>query len=161
MHIACQTMPKRAGGDVVTVDVYRDLYDAMRRAAEHRGETTKTYINRILFNSVKKMNYIERNAPYLSVDSCDDNKITIKDEKSKRLIDVFKKDGKFFCEDHEGEDGCEHIQYVLVVPDCCKLPGSGVLGKTAEITKRLKDGLTIRSSDTDKKHARAILFSVT
>lgn len=109
-------MVKRAGRDVVTVEVFKDTYDSLKKSAEERRSTTKEFTNSLLTNNLLRLYYLGMIAPELSVDSCEDNRITLKDSKARRLIDVYQKDKEFYCELDKAMD-CIHSRFVWSSPE--------------------------------------------
>jgi hypothetical protein len=109
-------MVKRAGRQVVTVEIFKDTYDSLKKSAEERRNTTKEFVNTMLINSLLRLHYLIEIAPELSIDSYEDNRITLKDSKARRLIDVYQKDKEFFC-DLDKKLDCIHSKFVWSSPE--------------------------------------------
>ena len=106
----------RSGRQVVTVDVFKETYDSLKKNAEYNRQTTKQFINFLLINALTKFDYLNEVSPELTVDSYGDSRVTLKDSKSRRLIDVNLKEEGLVCELDKKKD-CEHTNFVLASPE--------------------------------------------
>lgn len=109
-------MVVRSGRQVVTVDIFKETYDSLKKNAENNRQTTKQFINFLLINALTKYNYLNEISPELSVDSYGDNRVTLKDSKARKLIDVNLKEEGLVCEQDRKKD-CEHTEFVLASPE--------------------------------------------
>jgi hypothetical protein len=116
-------MVKRGGKDIVTVDVYRENYIALKAKATKERYDMKEYINHILKSYLDKGYLIEEMAPHLNIDSIQDNTITLKDNKTKNLVDVLYVGGELQCETDKATD-CIHTRFVWASPELAKVAKS-------------------------------------
>lgn len=113
-------MVKRAGREVVTVEIYKDTYDIMKKTAEENRYETKTYINEILVMNIEKDQFLKKYAPYLEKVGFRDNVLILKDSKKVEYIEVFLKNDKLYCSADEDKD-CMHIHFALAMPELGRL----------------------------------------
>ena len=123
-------MVKRGGGDVVTVDIYRELYSFIQKLTEPKGIPIKAYINYLLVCNMNKFEYTQQTFPYLSIDSYHKDRIRIKDSENKKLVDVFQSHGELFCEEHKELD-CPHIRFIWINPEIGAISNVSVPPKTS------------------------------
>lgn len=60
-----------------------------------------------------KFNYLNEVSPELSVDSYGESRVTLKDSKARKLIDVNLKEEELVCEQDKKKD-CEHTEFSLL-----------------------------------------------
>lgn len=114
---------ERGGRRVVTVDIIQENYTKIKAKATAKKLKVRQYVNDILSDYLEKEEFVHRIAPFLSIDSYEDNRITVKDVNAKVLVDVYYKDGKLWCEKDETTD-CKHTQFVWMAPDIYKMISS-------------------------------------
>lgn len=124
-------MVKRGGKDVVTVDIYKEIYEPLSKAAFKDGMPSKTYINLLLYNCLNKLEFLNKLAPYLSIDDFEGNRITLKDSKNRKLIDIYQRNGEFFCES-DNTTNCIHTHYVWASPRTGRVSTADI-GKVSRI----------------------------
>jgi hypothetical protein len=109
----------RAGRDIVTVHLYREIYDRIKDRAESERYPTKEYLNELLQSWLEKEKFMNEIAGHLSIDDPQDfgdNRITIRDTKEKKLIDVYLKDCDLHCDFHQS-NCCIHTRYLWSRPE--------------------------------------------
>lgn len=114
----------RGGQKVVTVDIFEEHYEKIKLKAGQKGTNIKQYVNDLLGIYLEKEDFIHLIAPSLSIDSYEDNRITIKDVKEKVLVDVFYKDGDLQCEKHNSNN-CVHTRFIWMAPEISKMRVNG------------------------------------
>jgi hypothetical protein len=67
----------------------------------------------LLINALTKFNYLNEVSPELSVDSYGESRVTLKDSKARKLIDVNLKEEELVCEQDKKKD-CEHTEFSLL-----------------------------------------------
>jgi hypothetical protein len=107
---------RTSGKEVMTLEVYKDTYDLFKKAAEERRYNTKEYMNTILKYNLMRLEFLQRQLPNLSIDSCDDGRITLKDSKEMKLIVVYFVAGEFRCE-LDKSTNCIHTKFVWASPE--------------------------------------------
>jgi len=113
-------MVKRGGKDVVTVDIYKENYDFYKQKAEEKRFTVKELINELLENQIEKEKFLQRIAPSLSIESIDQNRMTLKDSTKREFIDVFLKNFTLICSKDNSTD-CIHCHFVWAIPEVAKM----------------------------------------
>jgi predicted CopG family antitoxin len=113
-------MVKRGGKEIVTVEIYKQVYDTLKERANLENSSVKDFINQILQNEVKRAKVLIRYFPHLSKVGMVGDILVVRDKKIKDDVDIFESNGKLFCEHCESND-CVHIQYVMMLPDGLKL----------------------------------------
>lgn len=114
------SLVKRGGKEVVTVEIFRETYDVMKSIAERKRWNTKDYINTILKEALEREKFLQAYAPYLSKVGYEDNVLFIKDSKIERTSEVYLRDRTLYCNICESKD-CTHIHYALALPEVAKL----------------------------------------
>lgn len=97
--------------ETVTVNVYRDIYDKYKIKAEQERSGLKEYLNELLQNLIDKEEFVDLRLGHINIDSVQDNRVTLKDMKERRLIDVYMKNDELFCE-HDNSTCCIHVRRV-------------------------------------------------
>ncbi len=81
---------------------------------------------------LEKEEFIKTFAGHLSIDGLQENRVTLKDTKEKKLIDVYLDNHKLRCEFHNNSTDCIHTIYVWASPETGRIPGT--TGKLRNIT---------------------------
>ena len=114
-------MPK-AGFKSITVsdNVYNRFfgtYERTRRDLELKGITSFSgYLTRMMEETMTKYEAFARHAPFMEKIDIDQNRITVKDNKSRRIAEVFLRDDQLRCSLDENTD-CAHIGFVYSLPE--------------------------------------------
>jgi hypothetical protein len=103
--------------DLVSAHIFRDIYDKYKERAESERYDIKEYLNKLLAAWLEKEEFIKTFAGHLSIDSLQENRVTLKDTKEKKLIDVCLNDHKLRCEFHNNSTDCIHTIYVWASPE--------------------------------------------
>jgi hypothetical protein len=139
-------MVKRAGKDVVPVEIYLEYYNLLKDKATSKRYATKEYINSLLAMNIERTNLLEKHLPHLSVYDTSDGKLTLADSKNKQLIDVYWKDCSLYCE-YDKVNDCIHTRYVWAIPEVVVLLNNNKRSKKQENDD---DGKDNSSSKTKK-----------
>ena len=110
----------RGGRKVVTVDIVYDNYVKAKAKAVEKNMKIRQVVNNILQEAFEKEEFISRVAPFLSIDSYADNRITVKDVNEKVLVDVFYRDGDLWS-DQDKSVNCKHTKFVWMAPSIAKM----------------------------------------
>lgn len=110
----------RGGKDVITVEIYKENYEFYKQKAEDKRFTIKELINDLLENQIEKEKFLQRIAPSLSIESIEQNRMTLKDSNKREFIDVFLKNSKLECSKDNSTD-CVHCHFVWAIPEFAKL----------------------------------------
>lgn len=115
-----QSMVKRGGKDVITVEIFKETYDVMKSIAEKKRWNTKDYINIVLKESIERNRFLQAYAPYLFKVGYEGNILFIKDTKIGKTAEIYRRDKALYCNICESKD-CVHIHYTLALPEVAKL----------------------------------------
>jgi hypothetical protein len=115
---------KRGGRSVVTVEIFLENYEKMKKRAIQKRLNIKEYINDFLQVYLEKEEFLARVAPSLSVDSYEGNRITLKDVKKKILVDVFYVNGELQCES-DRTNNCIHTKFIWMIPEISRIKTNG------------------------------------
>lgn len=115
---------KRGGRSVVTVEIFLENYEKMKKRATQKRLNIKEYINDFLQVYLEKEEFLARVAPSLSVDSYEGNRITLKDVKKKILVDVFYVNGELQCESDQ-TNNCIHTKFIWMIPEISRIKTNG------------------------------------
>ena len=115
---------KRGGRTVVTVEIFLENYEKMKKRAIQKRLNIKEYINDFLQVYLEKEEFLARVAPSLSVDSYEGNRITLKDVKKKILVDVFYVNGELQCESDQ-TNNCIHTKFIWMIPEISRIKTNG------------------------------------
>lgn len=107
---------RSSGKEVVTVNIYRKIYEEYKDKATAERYEIKEYLNELLEQMLEKEQFIKQIAPYLSIDSYQDDRLVLKDMKERKVIDVYLKGSELQCEFHNSTD-CIHTKYVWSRPE--------------------------------------------
>ncbi len=115
-------MVKRGGKEIITVDIEKDIYEALKIKAETGRYTVKEYINNILRIDAERAEVLLKALPRLSMVGYKKNSmIFVGDKKAEDgSADVFVIDGKLYCDECESYD-CEHAQFAALQPEAIEL----------------------------------------
>lgn len=114
-------MVKRGGKEIVTVNIYKENYEILKKKAYSKRYTAEEYINSLLSINIEKDAFLARYAPHLSLDSMQEpNLIMLMDTDKRGLVDVRVIDGELHCDDHKTTD-CVHTHFVWAMPEVAKL----------------------------------------
>lgn len=113
-------MVKRGGKDVITVEIFKQTYDAMKVSASRLKWNTKEYINSVLAEAIERDKFLQTYAPNLSKVGYQDNILFIRDAKAGKMAEVYLKDKALYCGLCESK-GCIHIHYAFALPEVAKM----------------------------------------
>jgi hypothetical protein len=113
-------MVKRGGKEVITVEIFKETYDAMKVIATRKHWSTKDYINSVLMESIERDKFLRSYAPSLSKVGYEDDILFIRDIKLGKTAEIYLRDRSLYCNVCECKD-CVHIHYALALPEVAKL----------------------------------------
>jgi hypothetical protein len=113
-------MVKRGGKEVITVEIFKQTYDAMKSAAGRMHWNTKDYINSVLTEAIERDRFLQSYAPYLSKIGYQDNILFIRDAKAGKTAEIYLKEKVLYCSLCESKD-CNHIHYAFALPEVAKM----------------------------------------
>jgi hypothetical protein len=131
----------RGGKKVVTVDILQDNYNKVKAKAIVKKMKVRQVVNDMIADALAKEEFIARVAPFLSIDSYQDNIITVKDVHQKVLIDVYYKEGDLWCEKDENNH-CAHTKFVWMAPEIARMVNPNRNGGI-DMGKKTKIRLTV------------------
>jgi hypothetical protein len=113
-------MVKRGGKEVITVEIFKETYDAMKVIATRKRWSTKDYINTVLMEAIERDKFLQSYAPSLSKVGYEDDILFIRDIKLGKTAEIYLRDHSLYCNICECKD-CVHIHYALALPEVAKL----------------------------------------
>lgn len=113
-------MVKRGGKEVITVEIFKETYDAMKLIATRKRWSAKDYINTVLIEAIERDKFLHSYSPSLSRVGYQDNILFIRDAKLGKTAEIFLRDRSLYCNVCESKD-CVHIHYALALPEVAKL----------------------------------------
>jgi hypothetical protein len=113
-------MVKRGGKEVITVEIFKETYDAMKVVAARKRWSAKDYINTVLMEAIERDKFLRSYAPSLSKVGYEDDILFIGDTKLGKTAEIYLRDRSLYCNVYESKD-CVHIHYALALPEVAKL----------------------------------------
>jgi hypothetical protein len=113
-------MVKRGGKDVITVEIFKETYDAMKVIATKKRWSTKDYINSVLMEAIERDKFLQSYSPSLSKVGYEEDILFIRDAKLDKTAEIYLRDRSLYCNVCESKD-CVHIHYALALPEVAKL----------------------------------------
>lgn len=113
--------PKNKQG-IVSVDIYRSIYDKISKLAEKNHITIKDYVNQLLESHVTTAEIITKRFSQISQVGSTDTAILMEDKGKNAIASITLKieDGNMFCSLCK-KNFCEHIFRSLLSPDWIKI----------------------------------------
>lgn len=102
-----------------TVAIKDDVYEKAKNKAAEKGLTLVDYVNETILQSVEKDTFMKTYAPHIEKISTGDT-IILRDNKIKKIVEVYLKEGKMHCTNDENHD-CIHIHFALGLPEVGRL----------------------------------------
>jgi hypothetical protein len=81
-------MVKRGGKEVITVEIFKKTYDAMKHVATRKRWSAKDYINAVLMEAIERDKFLQSYAPSLSKVGYEDDILFIRDAKIGKTAEV-------------------------------------------------------------------------
>jgi hypothetical protein len=113
-------MVKRGGKEVITVEIFKETYEAMKFIATRKRWSAKEYINTVLMEAIERDKFLQSYAPSLSKVGYEDDILFIRDIKLGKTAEIYLRDRSLYCNVCECKD-CIHIHYALALPEVAKL----------------------------------------
>jgi hypothetical protein len=111
---------KRGGKEVITVEIFKETYDAMKAIATKKRWSTKDYINTVLLEAIERDKFLQSYAPSLTKVGYEDDILFIRDTKLGKTAEVYLRDRALYCNVCDSKD-CVHIHYAFALPEIAKL----------------------------------------
>jgi hypothetical protein len=118
-------MVKRGGKEVITVEIFKETYEAMKVIANKKRWSTKDYINTALVEAIERDKFLQSYAPSLSKIVYEDDTLFILDAKLGKTAEIYLRNRVLYCNVCECKD-CVCI-FTMLLP-CQKLPSSICVG---------------------------------
>jgi hypothetical protein len=113
-------MVRRGGKEVITVEIFKETYDAMKAIATKKRWSTKEYINTVLLETIERDKFLRSYAPSLSKVGYEDDILFIRDAKLGKTAEIYLRDRALYCNICDSRD-CVHIHYAFALPEMAKL----------------------------------------
>ena len=85
-------MVKRGGKEVITVEIFKETYDAMKVVAARKRWSAKDYINTVLMEAIERDKFLRSYAPSLSKVGYEDDIQFIRDTKLGKTAEIYRRD---------------------------------------------------------------------
>lgn len=102
-----------------TVAIKDEVYEKAKSKAAEKGLTLVDYVNDTILQSVEKEAFLKTYAPHIEKISTGDT-IILRDNKIKKIVEIYLKDAKLYCTNDEGHD-CIHVHFALGMPEVGKI----------------------------------------
>ena len=103
-------MVKRVSKEVITVEIFKETYDAMKVILTRRRWSAKDYINTVLIEAIERDKFLQWFAPSLARVGYEDDILFILDTKIGKTAEIYLRDRSLNCNVCESK-GCVHIRY--------------------------------------------------
>jgi len=119
-------MPLAKGAQNITIraevitKIKKKFIEKQQRNVLDESKKIGSFVNDLLIEVLEKDEFLSIMMPYYSLIGIQDNILFIKDEKSKKIAEVYLKDLTLYCELDESQD-CEHIHFAYAIPEVAKL----------------------------------------
>ena len=111
----------RAGREVITIEIYKEIHDSYLSRARAENPTSKPQIKHIinenLLMNLEKYEMLKKYAPYLSKVGMQDDTLFIKDSKNNSIVEVRMKGGKLVASNKNPI----YVQFALALPEIVRL----------------------------------------
>lgn len=109
-------MGKRLG--IITVDIEENLYKQITEKAEKQNLSIRKFVNQLIEKNFEKEDFLKLVSPKISILSIEQDGFVLRDDTAKksRLAEIKIRNGKLWC-DLDEKNVCDHIHYVLMLPD--------------------------------------------
>jgi hypothetical protein len=113
--------PKNQQG-IVSVDIYRPIYDKISKLAEIDHTTIKDYVNLLLESHILSLEFTKKRFTEINQVGSTDTAILMEDKEKNAIATITMKieDGSMFCSICK-KNFCEHIFRSLYLPDWIKI----------------------------------------
>ena len=101
-----------------TLTIREEVYNKINEFHQKQQTPVKfnPWVSDYLLMSIEKDEFLKEYAPFLSKIGIEGNRITIRDDKTKKYADVYLKDHSLFCE-LDNSDSCIHVRFALALPE--------------------------------------------
>jgi hypothetical protein len=118
-------MPKPGFKSItVSENVYKKffkVYEKNKKGLEIKGiRSFSGYLTSMMEEMMLKYEAFAKHAPYMEKIDIDQNRVTLKDNKRNRIVEVLLKDGELQCLLDERDD-CVHVGFVYSLPELYNL----------------------------------------
>jgi len=106
------TAPAREGEKGITVNIYKHLYEKLKK----RRYEIKSYVNNVVEKDLFSTELREKMRPYLRFVSSEGKSVYIKDDKINKVVEIeaaVRERGPELRCLHDETDGCVHVAYCL------------------------------------------------
>jgi hypothetical protein len=99
-----------------TVDVERTYYDALSDLCKNNGGSVKQMTNTIIRDFIHRRNLAADFSKELDYVGISSNRLTLRDQATSELIDVYYKEKLLFCS-KDKTNFCKHTYFCLLLPE--------------------------------------------
>jgi hypothetical protein len=117
-------MVKRGGKEVITVEIFKETYEAMKVIANKKRWSTKDYINTALVEAIERDKFLQSYAPSLSKIVYEDDTLFIRNAKLGKTAEIYLRTASCTVMSANARTVCI---FTMLLP-CQKLPSSICVG---------------------------------
>lgn len=154
------SMPLAKGAQNITIraEVFarlkQKLIEKQQRNALDENKKIGSFVNDLLIDVLEKDKFLSVMMPYYSPIGIHDNTLFIKDERNKKVAEIYLKDHTLYCDLDQTQD-CEHIHFAYAIPEVAKLNIPSTKEKATEDDLEL-DGQKVKKATDKKRRSRPI-----
>jgi hypothetical protein len=145
-------MVRRAGRDVIPVEIYKSTYDLLKKIAALRGMNAKAFVNFALEVYVERERVLKERFPGLSIEAGFGNRLVIKDIANREFVDVYLKDYDAYCW-KDKTNHCKHTKFLWLLPEIASLLKRVEIWEQTEKATQGGGMVTIGEEDDKMKQA--------
>lgn len=154
-------MPLAKGAQNVTIraevfaKIKQKFQEKQQRNALDENKKIGSFVNDLLVDVLEKDEFLSIMMPYYSPIGIHDNILFIRDERNKKVAEIYLKDHLLYCDLDKTQD-CEHIHFAYAIPEVAKLniPSSDNQKTKEDIES---DGQKVKKASDKKRRSRPIL----
>lgn len=107
--------------DIITVDIQRPLHAKITKKSQEKNMSIRKFVNEILNKEIENDEFLKRVVPAITLIQITENDILLRDKstKSVKIIQITIRNDMYWCDDHKSSN-CQHIRYIMILPDCVK-----------------------------------------
>jgi hypothetical protein len=154
-------MPLAKGAQNITIraEVFaklkQKLVEKQQRNALDENKKIGSFVNDLLVDVLEKDEFLSVMMPYYSPIGIHDNVLFIRDEKNKKVAEIYLKDHMLYCDLDQTQD-CEHIHFAYAIPEVAKLNISSKSEKSKEDDIE-SDGQKVKKASDKKRRSNPII----
>lgn len=154
-------MPLAKGAQNVTIraevfaKIKQKFLEKQKRNAMDESKRIGSFVNDLLVDVLEKDKFLSVMMPYYSPIGIHDNVLFIRDERNKKVAEIYLKDHTLYCDLDQTQD-CEHIRFAYAIPEVAKLNIPSTNEKTKEDDVE-SDGQKVKKASDKKRRSHQVI----